>query len=154
MQLPHHEGREPPVGFEIGAKQGAAGLDSLDVQNVLEESRRHVQHGDRLAHERQYRGQAFEAFRVPWYREVTRPAPRGRTKVRQVRCQPLLQLARPAGSHQGRSRRTTSDVDQQPGTIWLRARAGKRGCRGPRSTCRTDGGDQDDPTAHRPAGLA
>jgi hypothetical protein len=154
VKLPHDERRQRLVGLEIGTEQDTAGLDSCKAQNVLEERWRNVQHRDRLAHERQRGGQAPECFRLLWHRQVTRPSPRSRSQLGQVRRQPLLQLARPAGSHQCRPWRPTADVDEEAGTIGLRAGAGKRRCRGPRSTRRTDRGDKDDPTVHRPAGLA
>jgi hypothetical protein len=154
MKLPHHERRECPVGAKVGAEQGAAGLDPPDPQNVLEECRRHVQHGDRLARERQHSGQAFEGLDVTRHREVTRCSPRGHPKLGQVNRQSLLQLTRAAGSHQGWPRRTTADVDEEAGTIRLRARTGKCGRRGPRPACFTNSGNEDDPTVHRPAGLA
>lgn len=154
MKLPHHECRERAIGFKVGAEQNAAGLDPPDPQNVLEERRRHVQHGDRLPHEWQHGRQAFESLRVTRNREVTRPSPRGHPKLGQVNRQSLLQLTRAAGSHQGRPRRTTADVDEEAGTIRLRTRAGKCGRCGPRPASFTNSGNEDNPTVHRPAGLA
>jgi hypothetical protein len=153
-ELPDHECRERPVGFEIGAEQDSTGVDSRNPQDLLEQARRRVQHGDRLAHERQHGGQALEGLRVPWHREVARPSPRGDPKLGQVHRQPFLQLARAAGSDQGRPRRAATDVDEEARAIRLRARAGKGGCRGPRSARRTESGNEDDLPAHRPAGLA
>jgi hypothetical protein len=153
-ELPCREGRERPVGFKIGAEQNATGLDSRDPHDFLEECRRHVQHGDRLAHERQRRRQASEGLSVSWHCQVTRPSPRSDPKLGQVHNQPLLQLARAARSHQGRPRRTTADVDEEAGTIGLRAGAGKRCGRGPRSACLADSGNEDNPPVHRPAVLA
>ena len=152
--LPHYECGERPVGIEIGAEQDAARFDPLDAQKVLQEVRRHDQHGDRVTHEWQRREQALERFRVSRHRQVTCPSPRGRPQLGYVNRQPLLQLARPAGSHQRRPRWPTADVDQEAGTIRLRSRTGKCGRGGPRSACRTDGGREDDPPVHRSAGLA
>jgi hypothetical protein len=154
VELPHDERRQRPVGLEIGTEQDAAGLDSSKAQNVLEERWRNVQHRDRLAHERQRGGQALECFRLLRHRQVTCPSPRGRPQLGQVRRQPLLQVARPAGGHQCRPRPPTANIDEEAGTVGLRARAGKRRGRRPRSACRADRGDKDDPTVHLPAGLA
>jgi len=154
MELPYHEGRERPLGLEIRAKQDAAGLDARDPQSILEKTGRQVQSGDRLTRQRQHRGQALEPFGIAWHDEVARRSPRGRPQLGQVRRQPLLQLARPAGSHKGRPWRPTADVDEEAGTIGLRVGTGKRRGRRPRSTYRTNRGDKDDPTVHRPTGLA
>jgi hypothetical protein len=70
-----------------------------------------------------------------------------------MRRQPLLQLARPAGSHQRRPRGAAADVNEEAGTIGLRAGADKGGRRGPRSARRTDSRHKNDPSVHRP-GLA
>jgi hypothetical protein len=53
VKLFHGERRERSVGLELSAEQNAAGFDSSESQNVLEEPGRQVQHRDRLAHERQ-----------------------------------------------------------------------------------------------------
>lgn len=153
-KLPHRESGERAVGLEIGTEQDAAGLNPLNAQRILEEARRHVQHGERLAHERQHRRQSHQTFDVRGQRQVTRPSPRGRPQLGQVHRQPLLQLACPTGSHQGRPWWATADVDEEAGAIGLRAGAGKRCGRGPRSACRADGDNNEDPPVHLPAGLA
>ncbi len=154
MNLSHREGGERPLGFEIGAEQDAAALDPRSVQRILEKSRRDVQHGERLAHERQRRGHTVEAFVITWQRQVTRRSPRGGPKLGQVGRQPLLELARSAGRHQGRPRRAAADIEEEPGAIRLRAGAGERRGRGSRSACRADGCNQDESPVHFPAGLA
>jgi hypothetical protein len=154
LKLPHHEGDERPVSREISAEQHSAGIDSPDAQHVLKEPRRHVQNGDGLAHQRQRRGQILEPFGIARHREMTGPSSRSHPQLGQVHRHPLLQLARPTGSHQGRPRRAATDVDEEAGTIWLRGGAGKRRGSGPRSARRTDGGNENDPAVHRPAGLA
>jgi hypothetical protein len=141
VKFSHDERRERPVGLELSTEQNAPGLDSLKAQNVLEEHWRNMQHRDRLAHERQHGGQALERFSIARQREVTGPSPRGHSKLRQMHCQPLLQLACATGSHQCGPRRAGADVDEQAGIIGLRARTGKRGRRGPRSSRRADGCD-------------
>jgi hypothetical protein len=118
-QLSDREGRERAIGVEVGAEQDAAGLDSTNAQNVLEEPRRHVQHRDPLAHKRQRGGQALEGFSIARHREMTRPPSRSHSKLGQVHRQPLLQLARAAGSHQGRPWPPTANVNQEAGTIRL-----------------------------------
>jgi hypothetical protein len=154
VQIAHREGEERAIGGEAGAEQSSAGLDARHLQNVLEKPRRHVQHGDRLAHEWQRRQQPLERFRIAGNREVTRFAPRSDAQLWQVRGQPLLQLTGPARSEQGRPRRPATDVDQQARTIWLRPSAGeRRGCR-PRSIRGTNCRGEDDAPLHRPAGLA
>jgi hypothetical protein len=119
LKLPHDERCKRPVALKIGAEQDAAGLDSPNAQNVLEESRRHMQHRNRLAHERQRGGQPLECFRVLRHRQVACPSPRSGPKLGQMRRQPLLQLARAAGSHQCRSWWASADIDKQAGTIRL-----------------------------------
>jgi hypothetical protein len=81
VKLPHREGDQRSVGFKIGAQQDAAGLDSGDSQSSLEEARRQVQHGERLAHKWQHRRQSREAAGVRRDREVTRPSSRCRPNV-------------------------------------------------------------------------
>jgi hypothetical protein len=154
LKLPDDEGREGVIGVEFSAKQGAPRFDFTDFQNVLESTRWHVQHRDCLTHQWQRRGQALEPFCIRRHCEMTRPSPRGRAQLGQVRRQPLLQLARPARSHQCRPRRATADIDEETRTIQLRAGAGERRGGGARSACLTDGRNQDDPPAHRLAGLA
>lgn len=154
LKLPHDERGERPVGLEVGAEQDGAWFKPPDAQKVLEEVRRNAQDGDRFTRQWQRRGQALERFRVSRHRQVTRPASRGHPKLGKVHRQPLLQLARPAGSDQRRSRWAAANVDEQAGTIRIRARAGKRRRGGPRSACPTDGRHKDNASVHRPAGLA
>jgi hypothetical protein len=154
LKLPHDERGELRVGLEVGAEQDAARFGPLDPQKVLKEVRRNAQDGDRVTYKWQRRGQALERFRISRHRQVTCPSPRGHSQVGQVCCQPFLQLARPAGSHQRRPRWPTADVDQEAGAIRLRSSAGECGRGGSRSACRTDGGHEDDPPVHRPVGLA
>jgi hypothetical protein len=52
-QLSHDKGRERAIGAELSAEQNADGFDPSEAQNVLKESWRHMQHRNRLAHERQ-----------------------------------------------------------------------------------------------------
>ncbi len=92
-QLSHRERRQPTIVSEIGAEQDGAGLGFDQAQDILEETRRNVQHGDRLAHKRQRRRDTAESLGLGWNREVTGPTTRGRTQLRQVHGEPLLQLA-------------------------------------------------------------
>lgn len=75
MQIAHREGEERTIRGEICAEQNSAGLDARYLQNVLEKARRHVQHGDCLAHERQCRGQLLESLGITRGRKMARPAP-------------------------------------------------------------------------------
>jgi hypothetical protein len=154
VQITHGDGKERTICGEIGAEQYGAGRDARYLQDVLEKARRHVHHGDRVAHEWQRREQAPEALGVTGYRKVARPAPRGRSQLRQVHGQPLLQLAGAARSDQGRPRQTTADVDQQAGPVRLRPRAGERRGSRPRSIRAANRRDENRPPVHRSAGLA
>lgn len=119
MNLPSREGRQRPVGAEIGTQQDSAERDPLGTQNLLKEVRLHVQHGGGLTRQRQYGGQAPESLGLGRDREVAGRSPRRRSQLGQVRRQPLLQLTRAAGGHHGRPRRAATDVDEEAGTIGL-----------------------------------
>lgn len=67
---------------EIGAEQDGAGVGVDQAQDILEETRRNVQHGDRLADKGQRRRDTAESLGLGWNREVTGPATRGRAQLR------------------------------------------------------------------------
>jgi hypothetical protein len=142
------------IGGDVSAEHYPAGLDPRTLQNILKQDGRDMQHGNRVAYKRQRSGQTLERSGITRNREMTRPAARSGSQLRQVHGQPLLQLPGPARSDQGWSRRPPTDVNEQAGTIGLRSGAGKRRSGGPRSIRGTDRRDENDAPPHRPAGLA
>ena len=103
----------------------------------------------RLADERQRGAHALAAVVARLDREVAGLTARRRPQRRQVTREPLLQLAGPAGSEQGRARRASADVDQETSAIGL----GRRRRRAPRQRARDPGradrGDEDGRSASR-----
>jgi len=96
VQVAHCEGEERAIRSEIGAEQDGAWLNPGNPQSILKVSRRHVHHGNCLAHERQRRPQLLESLDSARDRQVASCAPRGHSQLRQVRGQSLLQLTRPS----------------------------------------------------------
>jgi hypothetical protein len=61
-QVGSGEGSQRAVGAQVGAEQGTAETDTGCSEQVLDESRRHVQHRDRVASEWQRGADAVESI--------------------------------------------------------------------------------------------
>lgn len=113
-----------------------------------------MDHGDRVAHERQRRAQALADVVGIGQGDVAGLPARGRAQIRQVDGDSLLQLTRPRRGEQGRTQRAAAHVDEQAGAIGLRAGAGEGGRGGLRAAGVPERGDEDHASAHLCPGLA
>lgn len=108
----------------------------------------------RVADQRQRRAYALERIGITADREMTRLPPRGRAHLGKVHRQSLLQLPRPARGKQGGTRSPAADIDQEARAIRLGGRTSQGRGGGPGSLRRRHRANENDPPAHRLAGLA
>jgi hypothetical protein len=154
VQIAYRESKERAISDQIGAEQDGGGFDAGNLQDLLKVSRRHVHHGNCFAHERQRRRQPLESLGSARDCQVAGRSPRGGSQLGQVHRQPLLQLAGTTRGDQSRPRRSTTEVNQEAGTIRLRPRAGERRGSRPRSPRVANRRDENHSPVHCSAGLA
>lgn len=118
-QVADREGGEGTIAAEVGTEQHPRGIEAGLSQRVLEERRRQVDDGNRLADEGKRGGYRLERRGVAGESEVAGLPARGRAQLRQMSGEPLLQLAGGGGGDQGRPRHPTADVDQEAGPICI-----------------------------------
>jgi hypothetical protein len=126
----HRQRREGAIRRQVSAQEDRVGFDASLAQGPLEDARRQVHHGERVAHERKGGANDLEVRRLLANGELTDLTARGSRMVGQVRGQPFLELARGGGGDEGGTRARRSHVDQQRRTVGLRARTGQRGSGG------------------------
>ena len=115
----HGKGDEWAIRCEVRAQQDAGRLNTGIQKGGLETSRRQVDDGNRVTHERQRSPHLLESIGVVADGEMAGLPARGGSQPRQMDGEPLLQLPRCRRGDEGRPRRAGADIDQQAGTIGL-----------------------------------